>query len=108
MGSSMALNVRAAGHDLAVYDIRREAAAPHLAAGAKWADSPRHVAETAEVVFTSLPGPREVEAVAPRNDRLLRSMRSGAVGVELTTDPSSLIPRLHQQIAAPSPHPVHA
>jgi len=38
MGSSMALNVRAAGHDLAVYDIRREAAAPHLAAGAKWAD----------------------------------------------------------------------
>ena len=79
MGSSMALNVRAAGHDLAVYDIRREAAAPHLAAGAKWADSPRAVAETAEVVFTSLPGPREVEAVALGNDGLLGSMRSGAV-----------------------------
>src|SRR5882672_9406897 len=104
MGSSMALNVRAAGHDLAVYDIRREAAAPHLAAGAKWADSPRAVAETAEVVFTSLPGPREVEAVALGNDGLLGSMRSGAVWFDLTTNSPSLIRRLHEQFAARGLH----
>ncbi len=104
MGSSMALNVRAAGHDLAVYDIRREAAAPHLAAGAKWADSPRAVAETAEVVFTSLPGPREVEAVALSNDGLLGSMRSGAVWFDLTTNSPSLIRRLHEQFAARGVH----
>src|SRR3989441_12692930 len=104
MGSSMALNVRAAGHDLTVYDIRREAAAPLLAAGAKWADSPRHVAETAEVVFTSLPGPREVEAVALGNDGLLGSMRSGAVWFDLTTNSPSLIRRLHEQFAARGLH----
>ena len=34
MGASMALNVRAKGYDLIVNDIRREAAAPHLKAGA--------------------------------------------------------------------------
>ena len=34
MGSSMALNVRAAGHDIVVNDIRREASAAHLQAGA--------------------------------------------------------------------------
>src|SRR2546430_15435197 len=105
MGSSMALNVRAAGHDLAVYDIRREAAAPHLAAGAKWADSPRAVAETAEVVFTSLPGPREVEAVALGNDRLLRGMRSGAVWVDLPTNSPPFIPRLPEQFPAPGGPP---
>src|SRR5215510_1545674 len=104
MGSSMALNVRAAGHDLTVFDIRREAAAPHLAAGAKWADSPRGVAETAEVVFTSLPGPREVEAVALGNDGLLGSMRSGAVWFDLTTNSPSLIRRLHEQFAARGLH----
>jgi len=104
MGSSMALNVRAAGHDLTVYDIRREAAAPHLAAGAKWGDGPRHVAETAEVVFTSLPGPREVEAVALGNDGLLGSMRSGAVWFDLTTNSPSLIRRLHEQFAARGLH----
>ena len=37
MGSSMALNVRAAGYDIVVNDIRREAGAAHLKAGASWA-----------------------------------------------------------------------
>src|SRR5882762_10258055 len=83
MGSSMALNVRAAGHDLAVYDIRPE---------------------TAEVVFTSLPGPREVEAVALGNDGLLGSMRSGAVWFDFTTNSPSLIRRLHEQFATRGLH----
>src|SRR2546422_770840 len=104
MGSSMALNVRAAGHDLTVYDIRREAAAPHLAAGAKWADGPRQVAAAADVVFTSLPGPREVEAVALGDDGLLGSMRQGTVWFDLTTNSPSLIRPLHEQFGARGPH----
>ena len=36
MGSSMALNLRAAGHDLIVHDIRRAAGTAHLQAGAAW------------------------------------------------------------------------
>ena len=104
MGSSMALNVRSAGHDLTVYDIRREAAAPHLAAGAKWADGPRQVAAAADVVFTSLPGPREVEAVALGDDGLLGSMRQGTVWFDLTTNSPSLIRRLQEQFAARGLH----
>jgi hypothetical protein len=50
-------NLMKAGHDLVVHDVRREAAVPHLQAGAGWAAAPREVAEAAEVVFTSLPGP---------------------------------------------------
>ena len=64
MGSGMAANLQKAGHDLIVHDLRRAAAEPYLAAGAVWADTPRAVAEASEVVFTSLPGPPEVEAVA--------------------------------------------
>ena len=45
MGASMASNLQAAGYELVVHDVRREAAAPHLAAGAVWADTPRAVAE---------------------------------------------------------------
>ncbi|HXH83900.1 MAG TPA: NAD(P)-binding domain-containing protein, partial [Candidatus Tectomicrobia bacterium] len=63
MGRHMASHLIAAGHALTVHDVRREAAAPHCAAGARWADTPRAVADGAEVVFTSLPGPAEVEAV---------------------------------------------
>jgi len=63
MGNPMASNLIKAGHQLTVHDLRREAAANLLESGATWADSPRAATEGSEVVFTSLPGPREVEAV---------------------------------------------
>jgi len=56
MGAHMARNAMKGGHELIVNDINRAAAEPHLAAGAKWAASPREVAEATEVVLTSLPG----------------------------------------------------
>lgn len=58
MGAFMAANIQKAGHQLVVHDIRREAGANRLAAGAIWADSPKAVAEQCEVIFTSLPGPK--------------------------------------------------
>src|SRR5712664_1315044 len=45
MGASMASNLQAAGHTLVVHDVRKPAAAPHVAAGAVWKDTPRAVAE---------------------------------------------------------------
>jgi len=95
MGASMASNLQAAGHDLCVNDIRREAAAPHLAKGAVWKDNPRQVAEAVEVVFTSLPGPVEVEAVALGADGLIHGLRPGAPYFDLSTNSPSLIRRLH-------------
>ncbi len=61
MGASMASNLQKAGHELVVHDIKRDAAAPHIGAGATWADTPRQLAEATEVVLTSLPGPPEME-----------------------------------------------
>jgi 3-hydroxyisobutyrate dehydrogenase-like beta-hydroxyacid dehydrogenase len=78
MGASMASNLQAAGHALFVHDVRKPAAASHLAAGAVWKDTPRAVAEAAEVVFTSLPGPPEVEQVATGPDGLLHGIRAGS------------------------------
>jgi 3-hydroxyisobutyrate dehydrogenase-like beta-hydroxyacid dehydrogenase len=104
MGSSMALNARAGGHELTVHDLRRDAAAPHLAAGAKWADSPRLAAEGADVVFTSLPGPREVESVALADAGLLAGMRPGTAWFDLSTNSPSLIRRLHEKFSARGIH----
>ena len=95
MGASMASNLQSAGHDLCVNDIRREAAAPHLAKGAVWKDNPRQVAEAVEVVFTSLPGPVEVEAVALGADGLIHGLRPGAPYFDLSTNSPSLVRRLH-------------
>jgi len=97
MGGSMALNVRTAGHDLVVYDLRREAAEPHLKAGAQWANGPRAVAQQAEVVFTSLPGPPEAEAVGAE---LLEGMRPGAAWFDLSTNSPTVARRIHARFAA--------
>jgi 3-hydroxyisobutyrate dehydrogenase-like beta-hydroxyacid dehydrogenase len=100
MGASMALNVRAAGYDIVVNDIRREAGAPHLQAGAAWSESARKVAEAADVVFTSLPGPDQVEEVALAEDGLLAGMRRGTVWFDLSTNSPTVVRRLHERFAA--------
>ena len=95
MGASMASNLqKKGGHDLVVNDVRREAAAPHLAAGAVWADTPCQVAEAAHVVFTSLPGPVEVEAVAIGPNGLIQGMRPGGALFDLSTNSPTLVRRL--------------
>jgi 3-hydroxyisobutyrate dehydrogenase len=95
MGASMASNLQKAGHELCVNDVRRDAAAPHVAAGAAWKDTPRQVAEGVEVVFTSLPGPPEVEAVATGADGLIHGMPKGAAYFDLSTNSPALVRRLH-------------
>ncbi len=95
MGASMASNLQAGGHELQVSDVRREAAAPHLKAGATWKDTPRQVAEGVEVVFTSLPGPKEVEQVALGQDGLIHGMKKGAAYFDLSTNSPALMRRLY-------------
>ena len=68
MGGGMSANVLKGGYDLTVHDLRREAATPLLESGADWADTPGEIAAACDIVFTSLPTPREIEAVALGED----------------------------------------
>jgi len=96
MGASMALNVRKAGYDVVVNDMREAAAAPHLKAGCTWANSAREVAAAADVVFTSLPGPREVQLVA---EELLAGMRKGTAWFDLSTNSPTVVRKLAERFA---------
>jgi 3-hydroxyisobutyrate dehydrogenase-like beta-hydroxyacid dehydrogenase len=96
MGRHMASNLMKGGHQLVVNDVRREAAAPHLQAGATWADTPRAVAEATEVVFTSLPGPVEVEAVALGDQGLGAGLTAGKVYFDLSTNSPALVRKIHE------------
>lgn len=108
MGRHMAMHLIEAGHELTVHDLRREAAEPHLAAGARWADSPAELAGDVELVFTSLPGPAEVETVALGEAGLLAAMRPGSVWFDLTTNSPALIRRLHALFAERGVHVLDA
>jgi 3-hydroxyisobutyrate dehydrogenase-like beta-hydroxyacid dehydrogenase len=96
MGASMAANLQKAGYQLVVHDVRRDSAAAHLEAGARWAASPREVGEASEIVFTSLPGPTEFESVALGKDGLIEGLKKGSALFDLTTNAPSLIRRIHQ------------
>lgn len=99
MGGGMALNVRRAGHDVVVHDVNQEASARHIEIGCTWADTPREVGAASEVVFTSLPGPAEVEAVGLGKDGLIEGMAPGTAWFDLSTNSPSVVRRIHAAFA---------
>lgn len=104
MGASMAANLQKGlterGDSLIVHDVRREAASRHLSAGARWADSPRAVAEQSDIIFTSLPGPPEFEAVVHGTDGLLAGIKAGAAYFDLTTNSPTVVRKAAEEFVA--------
>ncbi|MDE2899485.1 MAG: NAD(P)-dependent oxidoreductase [Chloroflexota bacterium] len=100
MGNHMVRHLQAAGHELTLHDLRREAATPFLEAGADWGDSPKAVAQASDVVFTSLPGPTDVETVALGPEGVAEGASPGKVYVDLSTNSPVLTRRLHADMAA--------
>ena len=100
MGNPMAANMIKAGHDLTVHDLRREAATNLLEMGARWADTPKDAVGDNEIVFTSLPGPRDVEAVALGDSGILEGSSPSTIYLDLSTNSPTMIRSIHQTFAA--------
>jgi 3-hydroxyisobutyrate dehydrogenase len=92
MGAPIAARLARAGHDLKVNDLRRVEVP-----GAAWAESAAAAAKDAEAVFTSLPGPREVEALAAE---IAPALARGAAWFDLTTNSPACVRRVHARLAA--------
>src|SRR5262249_21147296 len=83
-----------------VFDIRREAADPHLKAGAKWADSARALPAPSDIILVSLPGPRENDELMVGPQGVIHTIRPGSVYVELSTTLPSTMRRVHDALKA--------
>ncbi|HJU09333.1 MAG TPA: NAD(P)-dependent oxidoreductase [Candidatus Binataceae bacterium] len=108
MGSRMATSLQSAGYQLIVNDIRREAAAEHLRNGAQWADTPQQVADAAEVTFTSLPTPADVETVALGEGGIIAGIKPGAAYFDLSTNSPELVRRICAVFAERGAHMLDA
>jgi 3-hydroxyisobutyrate dehydrogenase-like beta-hydroxyacid dehydrogenase len=104
MGASMAANLQKAGYTLVVHDVQRQNASHHIQAGAQWAASPRAVAEACEVVFLSLPGPPEVEAVALGAEGLIAGFKQGSACFDLSTNSPTLVRQIEKIFAERGMH----
>jgi 3-hydroxyisobutyrate dehydrogenase-like beta-hydroxyacid dehydrogenase len=85
MGGNMAARFLAAGY--AVYGAARgKDGSQHLIEdGLKWCDTPREVAESAGVLFTSLPDDAVLKEVAAGRHGVLAGLAAGAVWVDVST-----------------------
>src|SRR5215471_19786916 len=99
MGAHMAASLQKSQYKLVVNDVRREAAQRHLDQGAEWADTPKSVAEQCDIVFTSLPGPPEVEKVVFGADGLLAGAHEGMAYFDLSTNSQALVRRFNAALA---------
>lgn len=97
MGTGMAANLRKAGHDLVVHDLRKESAQPLLEVGATWAATVADLGQAVDVVFTSLPGPKEMQAIGVGEGGLLGAMRPGSVWFDLTTNSPTMVREVSEQ-----------
>ncbi|MEN3343402.1 MAG: hypothetical protein V7644_2806 [Actinomycetota bacterium] len=85
MGSAVSRRLLDAGHALTVWNRTPEKAEPLLEAGARWADSPRQVAERSEIVFTMVTSTEAVQAVTEGADGILAGLGDGAIYVDMST-----------------------
>ena len=85
MGRPMAINMRRKGFELTVHDINNDAIAALEAEGARRGNGVAGVAAASDVVYTMLPGPKEVEEVIAGADGVLSHLKPGSIVVDMST-----------------------
>jgi 2-hydroxymethylglutarate dehydrogenase len=94
MGRRMSQHILDAGYDLTVYDLNKEAAAPLLEKGAQWSNSPKEMAESCNVIFSSLPTPQIVEQVVHDKNGLNQGWKEGDIYIDMSTNSPTLMKKI--------------
>jgi 3-hydroxyisobutyrate dehydrogenase len=90
MGASMCGHLMTAGFSATVYNRTKAKAQGLLDKGAKWADTPKAVAQASDIVFSIVGFPSDVRAVTLGDDGSLSGSRPGVILVDMTTSEPSL------------------
>ena len=90
MGQSMAGHILDAGYELFVYNRTKSKADNLVESGAIWLDSPREVAEQADVVITIVGYPKDIEEVYYGEQGLFNGAHSDSIFIDMTTSTPSL------------------
>lgn len=100
MGQAIVRRLLEAGHVVTVWNRTPEKAEPLLVAGARWADTPREVAERSEIVFTMVTNTAAVRAVTDGDDGILAGLGPGKIYVDMSTASPANTRALAQEVAA--------
>ncbi len=108
MGSSMCGHLLAQGFAVTVTNRTRAKAEPLIAKGAKWADTPRALAEQSDVIFSIVGYPSDVREVLLGAQGALAGCKPGNILVDMTTSEPSLAVEIAERAKERGVHSVDA
>ena len=88
------------GFDLTVRDLDENIAAPFLEKGAKWADSPKEMAQNCDIIITCLPSPAASAAVMEADDGIIAGLGEGKIWLEMSTTDEAEVKRMAPKVQA--------
>ncbi|MCP5084167.1 MAG: NAD(P)-dependent oxidoreductase [Alphaproteobacteria bacterium] len=106
VGGKLAGSLLRNGFDLTVRDLDKDAAQSFLDGGAHWADSPKEMAETCDLIITCLPSPAASAAVMEAVDGILAGLSAGKIWAEMSTTDEAEVKRLGEKVKARGAEPV--
>jgi 3-hydroxyisobutyrate dehydrogenase len=101
MGGPMCRNlIKRSNHSVTVFDLNPEAVKTCTDLGASAAKSVAEVTRGADIVMTSLPMPRDVEAVTLGDNGILANASKGQTYIDLSTNAPSMVKKIGAAMAA--------
>ena len=108
MGAAMCGHLVAKGYAATVSTRTKAKAQPLLDKGARWAGTPREVAEASDVVLTIVGYPADVRQVVLGEQGVLTGAKPGAIFVDMTTSEPALAEEIYEKARARGVHSVDA
>jgi 3-hydroxyisobutyrate dehydrogenase len=98
VGGKLAGSLQRNNFDLVLRDLDKQLAAPFLANGATWSESPKALAQAVDLVITCLPSPAASSEVLEASDGVLAGLGPGKMWLEMSTTDEAEVKRLGAQV----------
>ncbi|MFL2099262.1 NAD(P)-dependent oxidoreductase [Desemzia sp. FAM 23991] len=96
MGTSIVKHLLSAGYEVQIYSRTKSKASELIELGAKWQNTPAGVTENAEVIFTIVGYPSDVEEVYYGENGIFKTATKRHILIDMTTSTPTLANRIYQ------------
>ncbi len=106
VGSKLAGSLLRNGHELTLRELDKTIARPLLDSGAKWAHTPKQLAQSVEMVITCLPSPKTCAQVMEGDEGVLQGLGEGQIWAEMSTTDQTEVLRLGAKVIERGSEPI--
>ncbi len=98
MGSGIINNLLKAHYDVDIYTRTKSRAEPLINEGAQWLAAPKDVAEDADIIFSMVGFPKDVEDVYFKENGIIAGLSAGKIVVDMTTSTPTLAKKIGEKV----------